>query len=613
MPRKPASRPKTSPPQGGPDARGAGSRGSPAGRARATRPQAPGLAAKLLPPAVAALVPLVVYWPTTGYGFLLDDFVLYRTSPSLADLGSIPRGFLTDVGGLRKGADTVISSYYRPVFLALSTLFHQLAGGEPAAWHAAAVVLAALIGALACGLLVRLGIPPLLSLLASLVFSLHPAHVSSVAWASGLQELLAACFVCCAFHAMLWRRTGRGEAVPLAVAACCYALALLSKEVAIGLLPFAGVWALTAARSDPPESRRRWRFTAALAGVTAVYLGVRVAVLGGLALPFPGAPGFRQSLPSVPVALVTYLRLLVWPVSFSILRPERPTFAPLAPPVLLAVGVLAALAVAGAWIVRKRPQAALPLAWLVAWLLPVVNLWALDPQWMVTDRYLFLPSLALPWGIALLLPRRPAIALLAALAVVFLVLGLRYAVIFHDERSFVAAMERAEPTSPLVFAEKGRLLVQDGDLAAAEVALRRAVALDPLGPGALIALGDVELQHGELAAAELHYRGALVVRPYASRGLKLLTIALSRAGQRGRALALAAEAARRWPDDFQVQLLDAALLAAAGEREPAAAAFGAARRLRPSDPAVAGGLDDAVARLAPTLAPTPPAPPGGGP
>jgi|SRR5579863_601463 len=572
-------------------------------------PRAARLAATLLPAAVAALVPLAVYWPTTGYGFLLDDFVLYRTSPSLADLGSIPRGFLTDVGALRKGADTVISSYYRPVFLALSTFFHQLAGGEPAAWHAAAVVLAALIGALACGLLLRLGIPPLLALLASLVFSLHPAHVSSVAWASGLQELLAAGFVCCAFHAMLWRRAGRGDAVPLALAAGCYALALLSKEVAIGLVPFAGVWALTAAGSDPQESRRRWRFTAVLAGVTAVYLGVRVAVLGGLALPFPGAPGFRQSLPSVPVALVTYLRLLVWPVSFSILRPERPVFAPLAPPVLLAVGILAALVLAGAWIVRKRPQAILPLAWLVAWLLPVVNLWALDPQWMVTDRYLFLPSLALPWGIALLLPRRLAIALLAALAVVFLVLGLRYAAIFHDERSFVAAMERAEPTSPLVFAEKGRLLVQDGDLAAAEVALRRAVALDPLGPGALIALGDVELQHGELAAAERHYRGALVVRPYASRGLKLLTIALSRAGQRDRAQALAAEAARRWPDDFQAQLLDAALLAAAGEREPAAAAFAAARRLRPNDPAVAGGLDDAVARLAPTLA----APPGGGP
>src|SRR2546425_2933384 len=137
-------------------------------------------------PAVAALVPFLVYAPTLGHGFLLDDFVLFRTSPSLSDPASIPSGFLTDVGALRKGADTVISSYYRPVFLALSTLYYQLGGGEPFAWHAASTVLAALIGALVCGFLLRLGFAPPIALLGSLVFSLHPSHVSSLAWAAGL-------------------------------------------------------------------------------------------------------------------------------------------------------------------------------------------------------------------------------------------------------------------------------------------------------------------------------------------------------------------------------------------------------------------------------------------
>jgi len=587
--------------------------------------------------AAAALLPLLVYWPTTGYGFLLDDFVLYRTSASLTDLGSIPRGFVTDLGALRKGADTVISSYYRPVFLALSTLYHQLAGGEPAAWHAAAVALAALIGALACGFFLRLGFSPPVALLASLVFSLHPSHVSSVAWASGLQELLAACFVLCALHALLWRRRPRdgGDAVPLALAAGAYALALLSKEVAIGLLPFAAVWALAAGKSDPAESRRLWRATGVLAGVTLLYLGVRLAIFGGLALPFPGAPRFRDALPSVPVALVTYLRLLVWPAGFSIFRPERPVYGAFAGRVLLSGGVLLVLLIACAWLVKRRRDLALPLAWAVVWLLPVLSLWALDPQWMVTDRYLFLPSLALPWLLvslaspASLMPTaapappapsaRPAsapahddrrrerltIAVLSALAIVFAILAVRYSAIFHDERTFLAAMEKAEPTSPLVFGEKGRLALRDGDLPAARAALTRAVELDPLGPGALIALGDLDLRQGDFAAAELHYRRSLAVRPYASRGFKLLAIAESKAGQRERALALAAEAAHRWPDDFEAQLLHALFLGQAGDRPQATAAFEAARRLRPGDPAVAGGLDDAMARLLPGLLPRP--------
>ncbi len=580
--------------------------------------------------AAAALVPLLVYWPTTGYGFLLDDFVLYRTSASLNDLGSIPRGFVTDLGALRRGADTVISSYYRPVFLALSTLYHRLAGGEPFAWHAAAVALAALIGALVCGFFLRLGTSPPVALLASLVFSLHPSHVSSVAWASGLQELLAAGFVCGALHALLWRRRDGGEGgdgLPIGLAAAAYALALLSKEVAIGLLPFAAVWALVTAKSDPARSRRLWQAAGVLAGVTLLYLAVRVAIFGGLALPFPGAPGFRAALPSVPVALVAYLRLLVWPAGFSIFRPERPVYGPFAAPVLLAVGVLLVLSLAAAWLVKRRRELALPLAWVVVWLLPVLSLWALDPQWMVTDRYLFLPSLALPWLLVSLVSRasrvslateappaaetaqddrrreRLAIVLLSLLAIVFGALTVRYAAIFHDERTFLAAMERAEPTSPLVFGEKGRLALRDGDFPAARAALTRAVELDPLGPGALIALGDLDLRQGDLAAAELHYRRALVVRPYASRGFKLLAIAESKVGLREKALALAAETARRWPADFEAQLLHALFLGEAGERPEAAAAFAAARRLRPTDPAVAGSLDDALARLLPGLLP----------
>jgi tetratricopeptide (TPR) repeat protein len=582
-----------------------GSRRAAPVRQAARRPpaRAPGRLLTLAVLAAAALAPLVVYWPTTHYGFLLDDFVLYQKSASLSDLGSIPRGFVTDVGALRKGADTVISSYYRPVFLALSTLYHEVAGGQPSAWHLAALALACLIGVLACGLFLRLGLPPAVALLAAVVFSLHPSHVSSIAWAAGIQELLAAAFVLGALHALLWRQDGERDTLPLALASSAFVLALLSKEVAIGLLPMTGIWALLARRADPRRSVRFARATAAFAVVTLLYLAARVAVLGGLAVPSESAPGLAASLPAVPVALVTYLRLLLWPVGFSILRPERPVFAPLAAPVLLSVAVLAALAALGAWTIRRRSPFALPLAWAVVWLLPVLNIWALEPQWMVTDRYLFLPALALPWSLALLRPRRLAIAALGILALVFAVLTARYSAIFHDQRSFLAAMEREEPTSPLVFAEKGRLLAGDGDLPAARAALARAIALDPLAPGALLSLADLELQAGDLAAAELHYRRALVVRPYWSRSYKLLMVALARAGQRDKAFALSAEAARRWPEDFQVQLLRAAFLDAAGDRQPAAAAFAAAARIRPRDPALQGGFDAAMARLLPLLQP----------
>ena len=549
----------------------------------------------------AAALPLLFFWHTTGFGFLLDDYVLFQTSASLEDLASIPKGFTLDVGALRKGSDAVLGTFYRPVFLGLSTLYYQAAGGQPFAWHLAAVALAGLIGALACLLFRRLGFPPLLALLASLVFSLHPAHVSSVAWASGIQELLAALFVLAAVLALLRRPGAENDRRAIAVSAVAFVLALLSKEVAIGLPILAGAWAFTRRATEPEESRRFGKAAVVFAGVTLLYLAVRVAVLGGLAKPWPSAPGVAASIPSVPFAFVSYLRLLVWPVDFSFFRPERPVWGWLDGPVLLALAIVAVLALLTWAAARKRREVLLPVAWLVIWLLPVLNFWALDPQWMVTDRYLFLPSLSLPWLLVLLVPRRFVIAVLALLAILFGALSLRYAAIFAEERTFFAAMEKAEPTNSLVIAEKARLLLREGKVAAAEAALRRAVELDPKDSASLRQLGDLALQRGDLAAAEEHYRRALVGEPAGSRSFKLLALAHARAGQTQRAFDLVEESAGRWPEDFQVQLLRAYFLAMRGDRAGAEKAFESARRLRPGDPAVEGGFDSALARLGSTL------------
>lgn len=552
--------------------------------------------------ALAALLPLLLFWRTTGFGLMLDDVVLFEKSPSLSDLGSIADGFTKDVGALRKGAETVNSSYYRPVFLAISTLYHQAVGGSAADWHRLCVLLAAAIGALVCWLFLRLELPPWLALAASAVFALHPSHVSSVAWASGLQELLAAFFVLLALHGAWTVRSRAGSGAAFFLALLAYVLAILSKEVALGFLPFLGLWALADRRTDPPAARRLGRLTAAAGALTLLYLGARLAVLGGrLALPAVGAPSFFASLAAVPVAVVTYLRLLLWPFSFAIFRPERPFYSFLSPAVLISLVVLAALAAAAFAAIRRRRELALPLAFFVCLLLPVLNLWVLDPQWMVTDRYLFLPSLALPWLLVLVLPRRVALGVLAGLAALFAVASFRYSAIFADERTFVAAMAEAEPTSPLIFTERGRLLALDGDAAGARAAYAKAAELDPKAPEPLERLGDYALQSGDLAAAEAFYRRALEVRPYASRGFKLLMMAQARAGREAEARRLADEAARLFPDDFQVRLLQAAFLLRAGRRPEAQEAYEAARQLRPGDPAVDGGFEIAMGRLLPSL------------
>ncbi len=547
----------------------------------------------------SALLPLVLYIPIVGHGFLLDDRLLYRSS-SIDDLGSIVRGFTTDLASVRSEGETHAFGYYRPVFVAASTLYARVTGGSVASWHAASVALAAIIGALACSFLMEMGVAPLLAFFASAAFSVHPAHVSSVAWAAGLQELLAAAFALSSLVALASAARDEREKPPSStIAVVCAVLALLSKEVAIALVPFVALWS----RLEPsPAAARRLAGTARLLTAIAIaYLGLRVVLFGALAPAAPGAPGWAEAIAAIPVALRAYLAMLFWPTSFSFFRPERPPTHVLDPSVVVSLGIVGSTAVIAAALALRRRACVLPLAWFVVWLLPVLNVWALDPQWMVTDRYLFLPVLALPWTLAAALPERVAVASLAALVLAFTSLTLRYEKIFASEATFLAAMEEAEPTSALVFAEKGRLLLSEGDARGAEGALRRAIELGPRMPSVLVALADLELAGGDLASAEVHYRSAGRAEP--SRRFRALVLERAHARDVAGALALAEAGARVWPADFENRLLHALLLGAAGDRAGAEEAFRRAGALRPDDPTIRHGLDAALANVLPEVVP----------
>jgi tetratricopeptide (TPR) repeat protein len=330
-----------------------------------------------------------------------------------------------------------------------------------------------------------------------------------------------------------------------------------------------------------------------------------VAVLGGLVRPLAEAPGFARAVPSLPLAFVTYVHMLLRPTAFSFFRPERPIWGFFDLPTLVSLAILAILA-AVAWLgIKKRPELLLPVAWFVIWLLPVMNFWALFPEWMVTDRYLYLPSLALPWALLVLLPRRTWVPTLAVVALVFAFLTVRYAAIFVSPKVFSTAMVEAEPTSSYVIEERARVFLVEGQPGAAESTFRRALALDPWDAYTLWKIGTFERDRGDFAAALVHYRQATVEEPGDSEPYTTLATALARAGQKKKAESVLQEAVYRWPDRFEPRLLQALLFADAGDRPRAEAAFAAARRAHPTEPVLVDGLDKAMATLAPTLGLTP--------
>src|SRR5262249_24225641 len=152
-------------------------------------------------------------------------------------------------------ADAITGNYYRPVALTLMALLWQVAGAHAGAWHAIVAVGHGLVTAVLLIVLRTHGLGLETAWFATLLFALHPVHVSSVAWICGLQDVWAALLGVIAYllHRAWQIRAHRRW---LAMSAVVYGVALLSKESSIGLLVMLiGEWLLVPAL---PAARTRW-------------------------------------------------------------------------------------------------------------------------------------------------------------------------------------------------------------------------------------------------------------------------------------------------------------------------------------------------------------------
>jgi len=337
---------------------------------------------------------------------------------------------------------------------------------------------------------------------AAALFALHPVQTEAVAFVSARTDLLAAVFALLTVHAVLDARAGRRRGFFLAPG--FFVLSLLSKEAAL-LLP----GALLALLGFP--RRRSVRRLLVFLGVLAMlYVGLRL-VAGSL--PSPAEPVGPHRLASALNLAALYLRLLVWPTDLHLLYDDLPVDEvgwPAFVVLLLFFGWLASLRRPG--LVRAAGT------WLVCGLLPVLQLVPLAT--LASERYLYLPSLALALGAwplldrarrywpRLFVPGLSAVLLLAGLGSATRALDWRDALqLWTAEASRPAASYKAFLNLGATLAERGRLPEarrslllawerQPGDPTVWRNLVRVELGLVPTGPGM-----DPELRSRFLAEA----------------------------------------------------------------------------------------------------------------
>jgi Flp pilus assembly protein TadD len=543
-----------------------------------------------------AAVSALVYANSLGGQFVVDDPKQIVNNPALRSWGNVLRAFTTDVWSFQRAgaiAGDVPPPYYRPLFTAYTTIGYQLFGLWPQGWHLLSVAVHAAATILVYHLIKRVGGSVVAAVGGALLFAVHPAHVESVAWASGVPDPLAALFY---IPALIWfvryRREGGNKFLALSVGA--YALALLCKETALVLPLVIAAWDLTRERDSTLFQRVR---RAALAcvpyfAVAAAYLMARVAVLGAVGWTHPVMAGVSRStlLLTAPLVLASYAQHLVAPfyLSFQYGLPlvREASDAHFLLPLLL----LAALGFV-LWYFRRSLTAehVLALALVVAPLLPVLNLKALHPDYLVQDRYLYLPSIGLCWLAGLAFARlargnaRAAWALAAAVLVAFALSTVMQNRVWAGPAELWGRAAAYAPNSWSVHYNLGLAHTNERRYAEAKAELETAARLNPEVANVYNSLGLAEDALGDSKAAAEHLRRALRIDPNMTEAHNNLGAVLFRRGEYAAARAELEEALRREPANASARYNLARTLAASGDHASAVTLYESVLAASPDD------------------------------
>ena len=460
--------------------------------------------------------------------FVYDDRVQILNNSKIKDVSNIPSMFTQSVWQfLNEKNPEAVGPYYRPLFNVALIIGYQLFEFQTFGWHLLSILLHLAGVMLLYALARRWGLRTETAAAAALLFGVHPVHSESVAWVAALPDPMATVFILSSLllYERYYHSERRSGPLTLILSVALAFMALLSKEVAIIYPIFLAVRELL----DRPDQEslgatvnRLLKRTAPFLLLVPVYLGMRYAVLGFITQADPSAVGIPTShvLLTIPSILLSYIRLLVIPYPLSVMYDSTYVTSPGDVRYWGAVLLLTVLAGAIIWMVRSSVVGRRALAFLVLFLLPVLNLKAFRPEEsLLHDRYLYLPSIGFCLLVALALERfvarfasdnvkvfRAATVLLAAALLVMTVSQNR---IWQSESALTNHALEVTPRWPYLHNYIGAYYSLQNRFAEAERAYGAALTINPGYYDSHSNLGDAYQQQGKLVEAEQAYRKAI--------------------------------------------------------------------------------------------------------
>jgi tetratricopeptide (TPR) repeat protein len=337
------------------------------------------------------------------------------------------------------------------------------------------------------------------SLAVALLFAVHPLRAESVAWVAERKDVLSIFFGILALWGYAWYASVPSARRYLAVAVP-FTLSLLCKPTLVTLPALLlvldwwplGRWRPKGAFTLVREKLPLFALTAASCVMSVLSQASRGAVLDQEMIPL------SVRLGNAALAYVAYLAKTAWPLHLAPLYPHPALVPPGVsfPEVLAATVVLVAITVAAWALRRKAPYLLAGWLWYVGTLVPMLGLVQVGGQ-SYADRYTYFPQIgvlvAICWGAADLLLRRPRLAVAVTAVTAALLAGLNWqqVAIWHDSVTLWEHDLNATGPNHIALFNCGEGYEKQGRLQDAATRFRESLVYNPTAAKAYFELGVV--------------------------------------------------------------------------------------------------------------------------
>jgi tetratricopeptide (TPR) repeat protein len=340
---------------------------------------------------------LIPYLNTMAFGFAYDDGQQILTNPYLRSFRYLKQILTTPVWSFKYA--NIPTNYYRPLMSLEYFVFYQAYGPLAYIYHLANVVINATVVVLLFAVTRRLFNSTQIAFVTAILFAVHPIHTETVAWIADIPDLQLAAFLLLAFWFFLNLGDSERPSWWTYVAMCVfYILALFSKEPAVA---FPAIATFYEHMCRPDRARTSWskklQRYAPLWVMTIIYLGCRVALMGGLVPTMKrGSLPWKETILSSFALFNEYMDKLVWAGRSALFDTFHPSVSITDWQVLCGMAWVLAFCFFAIYFWRRNPTLVMAAAWIVAILSP-----ALNARWMATnvfaERYLYVPSIGFCW------------------------------------------------------------------------------------------------------------------------------------------------------------------------------------------------------------------------